>query len=272
MALDLKKKYADRIEHAYGANVTVTPDMYNTAYTGDVNFGSVVVYESASAGAVDHTTNTLSQTATDTSKTITVSVKDTNVPVDGAQEDAIPANIEQARFDQAVADQARAFDLVFYSGLAADTGSVDLALSGETTAANVEARLIQVGEAMNTNGVPMENRWLTVSPKIMTAIQTSSIKDSLTPVASDIVTNGIVYMLYGFKVKVSNQLGTIDPNLEFIAGHSDAVAADNKIPFIQAVNAADKVNTVYVQSQGRCFAGVAKSKGVVYNIFTVVTP
>lgn len=269
MALDLKKKYADRIEQAYGANVTVTPDMYNTAYTGDVNFGSIVIYESTSEGAVDHTTNVLNQTATDVSKTITVAVKDTNVAVDGAQEDAIPANIEQARFDQAVADQARAFDRVFYGNLVADTGSVDLALSGDTTAANVEARLIQVGETMSTNGVPMENRWLTVTPKVMTAIQTSSIKDSLTPVASDIVTNGVVYMLYGFKVKVSNQLTSIDAKLEFIAGHADGVAADNKIPFIQAVNAADKVNTVYVQSQGRCFSGVAKANGVVYNIATI---
>ena len=243
--------------------------MYSRDYEGDMTYGAVKAYlsEQVLAVATARTSDTGEMVDLDDTVTITIgNPLETNFPINGADEHQIPANIQESRVRKTTKAHALAFDNLFYSSIVGNVLSEDLA-GTQVVLGQSEDIILGIKESMDEAGVPMEGRWLTVSPSVGNIIIKDGILSRFTAAGEILQGSGIIGSIYGFDVKVSNTLSTINGNLELVAGAADSIAADNKILTIEAVKNANKANKINVLGQSLAFASPLQTGAVIYKIY-----
>lgn len=276
MAFSIKNQKMEIIEQAFSQASVITPDMYSTNYTGDMNYGAVVVDVLGAITAIDHVFN---ETLTDgtvtaagqASETVTVKVKDCLTPVDGSDEMNIAQNKQDAIATAQSKAHAVARDFEFFKGLATDTKAADIGLAGAIDATNILAAVTAAVTELDEAGAPAYGRFLAVTPAIKAIILgNDTLVNVFTPAGQEALKTGVLGEMLGFTIISSTVLSQIDMgagvmDLEFIGWQSDAVAADFLMDNMDAVLNPNKNNTVNVQSQSRTFAKLIQVSGAVYS-------
>jgi hypothetical protein len=273
MAFNLTIKYSDQIEKMWNKSAIITPEMYSRNYTGNLMSGSVQVDLFALGEAMDHqnvanTTNGTGFTSgVEESIACIVRVKDTNREVDGAQEDSIQGNLEATIVDQSTMQQANAFDKNFYTSLIGSGRSYDLSNASATTASTVLTVIESAKLALDKANAPLNRRYLVGTPEFCNLLlNNDKITSNFTPAGADALANGIVGRIFGFEIKQSNIISSVNAALEFVSWQADGIAADFMLTTMEVNKVTNKVNVVAVQSQAREFAEVIQEHGCVFNL------
>lgn len=200
--------------------------IFNNKYEGDPKAGSVKVRKTGTATVQDYNRSKGVNPTESESEWITVVInkdKAVNEVVDGYEASAVPDGIVADRLDEAaraiavVLDQDGATELVTNGTVSENT----LALT-KTTIYNacVDART-----ALSKAGVPVNGRYLLVSPDTYALILKSSEFIKASDLGDSVIQTGAIGRIAGFNVYESSNLGE---NVEFVAGHPDYATRVNE--------------------------------------------
>lgn len=122
-----------------------------------------------------------------------------------------------------------------YSGTAFATKSKSYTIEAnakvQLTSSNAYTKILDLGEVLEQDEIPSEDRWLVVSPKIATIIKQDNNFTMAVPRAyEDVIRNGRIGKISGFTVFQSNQVsGNNTDGFYVLAGHKSFIT------FAQAV-------------------------------------
>lgn len=114
-----------------------------------------------------------------------------------------------------------------------DSGNIDLGTSGspvEITKANAVEKIVEIGQVLDEQSVPEENRWMVVPPWLRTRSLLGELKDaSLTGDGKSALRNGRLGVIDRFTLYNSRSLDWVDDSTygskawHILAGHTSAI-------------------------------------------------
>lgn len=219
MAHSLQDRFASLIDDRLRAEL-VTVDqgavpIFNTKYEGDPKAGAVKVPVRGEmvTGAYNKVTGLAPSEGSTTYLTITIDNDiAVNEIIDGYDAEAVPDNLVADRLDAAG-----------YAGaLVLDNDAIDT-LEAEGTAftptgTTAYDKVVEAGAQLTKNNVPLRGRFLIASPDFYAEILKDDFFIKTGDLSQDLVMSGVVGMIGGFAVRVSNNIAATN---DFIVGHSN---------------------------------------------------
>lgn len=247
----------------------VTKDqlIFNTMYEGTPTAGMVKVpvrdtevtvrdYSKTNGLALEDGSTTYFDLPIDKDKAV-------NERIDGFDAAAVPDNIIGERLDSAGYALALSIDKESIGLL--ETGGTKMADTGTITKANILSKIIDARTALSKANVPLDMRYLIVSPEIFGYLLVSDEFIKQGDLSQELVAQGVVGRVAGFNVFESNNL---DDKTDFIAGHpgwSHRVMEWMVEPHIQDLSGSG----IYIGAsavQGRLVYGQKISRGLTVQV------
>lgn len=272
MAHTLQDRFSSLIDEKLRATL-VTRDnfIFNNRYEGTPKAGKVKIpVRDTEVSVRDYTKSTGLAIAEGSTSYIDLDLdhdKAVNELIDGYDASAVPDGIVAERLDSAAYGLAAALDAASISELETN-GTIDSTKTA-VTAANVYKTVVGLRTALSNNNVPLENRYLIVSPEVYGFLlqdTTNFIRQG--DLSQELVQAGVIGRIAGFNVFESSRLMSGNTTLvsskttttEMIAGHPNWChrVSEWEVP----VSIKDLTNTYIGASavQGRKIFGVKISK------------
>lgn len=231
MANELQERYGKLVK-ARLQQMLVTKDnvIFNDYYEGNPTAGAVKIPTRNECTVKDYDkANGIKGTVTDTTY-ITLAIdkdKVVNEIIDNYDAEAVPDSIIADRLDRASYALANTIDKD--SLLVLEKGGTILENTNACTKTTAYESVIDVDALMTEAGVPIQDRYLIVSPKFKALLMKSNDFIKASDLGQEIINTGAVGQIDGFNVYVSGNLAKADTTLvpskktdvEFIAGHKD---------------------------------------------------
>lgn len=278
---DLRDRYANLVlEKLRYTLVTKDHLIFNNRYEGDPKAGNVKVPVRDTEVAVrtynrDEGIQVAGSATSYMDLPINVDIA-VNEIIDGFDAAAVPDGIVAERLDSA--GYAIALELDDQGlGLLVDGGTQATDKSASTKA-NIMSQIVAVRTALGAAKVPVDGRYLIVSPKIMGLLLLSEEFIKAGDLSQELVAQGVVGRIAGFNVFESNNIpntSTGNLEVEFIAGHpnwSHRVYEWKVTPYVQSLDgdanyigaSAIKGRLVYGQKLSRATTVMVKVKDPAY--------
>jgi len=115
------------------------------------------------------------------------------------------------------------------------------------TSTTVYGDICELKEMLGKDNIPSEDRWLVVPPEITTLlIQSSSLTPAVAAAYEDVVLNGLIGKVAGFKVYESNYVaGSSTKGWHCLAGHKSAITFAHAFARSRVVDAESQFATKY---------------------------
>ncbi len=278
---DLRDRYANLVlEKLRYTLVTKDHLIFNNRYEGDPKAGNVKVPVRDTEVAVrtynrDEGIQVAGSATSYMDLPINVDIA-VNEIIDGFDAAAVPDGIVAERLDSA--GYAIALELDDQGlGLLVDGGTQATDKSASTKA-NIMSQIVAVRTALGAAKVPVDGRYLIVSPRIMGLLLLSEEFIKAGDLSQELVAQGVVGRIAGFNVFESNNIPATsegDLEVEFIAGHpnwSHRVYEWKVAPYVQSLDgdanyigaSAIKGRLVYGQKLSRATTVMVKVKDPAY--------
>jgi hypothetical protein len=220
MAHTLQERYAKLVDAKLRKQFPILSNgIFNTKYEGNPKAGAVKIpirNGEVVAGAYNKLTGKALTAGATTYSTLTLDNDiAVNEIVDGFDAEAVPDNLIADRLDSAAYTLGLDME-TFLTGLLEAQGTTDTntVLSTTTT---IYQNIVAHRTFLSTNDVPLQNRYIIVSPETYGLLLRSDEFQRATEISQGMLMEGAVGRIAGFDVFESNLL---DANTEFITGHN----------------------------------------------------
>lgn len=221
MAHNLQDRYAQMVLKKLRAELVTRDNLvFNTIYEGDPKAGAVKIpVRDLEVGVRDYDKSKGLDLAESSTTYLDLPInkdKAINELIDGYDAAAVPDGIIAERLDSAAYSIALNLDKESLALL--ETSGTDMADTTASTKENIMSAVIDARTQLGKANVPVNGRYLIVSPEIMGLLLLSEEFIKAGDLSQKIVEQGVVGRIGGFNVFESNNLAD---TTEFIAGHPD---------------------------------------------------